>query len=70
MLINPLTLSIFLEGIVCYFYTYVNNLRIKQKFAKYEKEICCLASDQNFSFKCFQENAFVSKIFPKSAGLF
>ena len=29
-----------------------------------------MASDQHFSLKCFQENAFVSKILPKFAGLF
>ena len=29
-----------------------------------------MASDQHFSFKFFPQNAFVSKIFPKSSGLF
>ena len=67
---SPLTLWVSLEGIVCYFHTLKNNLWIKQKFTKYLKESCCLASNQHFSFQCFQENAFLSKIFPKSSGLF
>ena len=57
-------------SIVCYFHTFGNNLGIKRKFAKYFKETCCLSSDQHFSLKCFQKNAFVRKIFPKSSGLF
>ena len=57
-------------SIVCYFHTFGNNLGIKRKFANYFKESCCLSSDQHFSFKCFQNNAFVRKIFPKSSGLF
>ena len=62
---NPLTLGVSLEGIVCYFGTFGNNLWIKQRSTKYLKERCCLAFDKHFSFKRFQENAFVSKIFPK-----
>ena len=69
-LLNPLTLRVSLEGIVSYFHTFKNNSWIKQKFTKYLRESCCLASNQHFSFKCFQENAFLSKIFPKSSGLF
>ena len=62
--INPLTLRVSLEGIVCYFHTFENNLRIQQKFTEYLKDSCCSPYDQHFSFKYFQENAFVSKIFP------
>ena len=61
---NPLTLRVSLEGIVCYFHTLENNLLMKQKFTEYLKESCCSASDQHFTFKYFQENAFVGKIFP------
>ena len=68
--INPFTLRVSLESIVCYFHTFENNLGIKEKFTKYLKESCCLASDQHFSFKCFSENAFVSEIFPILSGLF
>ena len=53
-----------------FFYTFGNNFEIKHKFTKCLKESCCLASDQHFSFKLFQENAFISKIFPKSKCLF
>ena len=67
---NPFTLRDPLESTVCYFHTFQNNLGIKQKFTKYLKESCCLASDKHFSFKCFQENALVSKILPKLSGLF
>ena len=49
--VNPLTLRVSLEGIVCYSHTFEDNLGIKQKFTKYLKEICCLASDQHLSFK-------------------
>ena len=65
-----ITLRVFLEGIICYSHTFDNDFWIKRKFTKYLKESCCLAADQHFSFKCFQENAFVNKIFPKSSGLF
>ena len=70
ILFNPFTLKSFSRSIVCYVHTFGNNLGIKLKFAKYFKESCCLSSDQHFSFKCFQKNAFVRKIFPKSSGLF
>ena len=66
----PLTLRDSLEGIVCYSHTFENNLWIKRMFTKYLKESCGLASDLHFSFKCSQENAFVSKIFPKLSGCF
>ena len=69
-ILNPITLAVSLEYIVCFSHTFVNNLRIKRKFRKYLKESCCLDSDQHFSIECFQENAFVSKIFPKLSGLF
>ena len=59
-----------LEGIVCYFHTFENNMSTKQNLIKYLKESCCLTSDQHSSLKCFQENAFVSKIFPNLSGLF
>ena len=68
--LKPFTLKSFSRNIVCYFHTFRNNLGIKQKIAKYFKESCCLYSDQHFSFKCFPKNAYVSKIFPKSSGLF
>ena len=39
---------------------------MKQNFTKYLKEICCLSSDQHFSFKCFRKKCFckgnISKI--------
>ena len=68
--LNPFTLKGTLESIVCYSYTFENNLGIKPKFTKYLKESYCLASDEHFSFKYFHENTFISKIFPKSSGLF
>ena len=68
--LNPFTLGIPLAIIVCYSNTFENNLGIKQKFTKYLKESCCMASDQHFSFKFFPQNALVCKIFPKSSGLF
>ena len=68
--VNPLTLRGALETIVCYSHTFENNLGIKRKFTKYLKESCSMASDQHLSFKFLQQNAFVSKIFPKSSGLF
>ena len=67
--LNSLTLKVTLESIVCYSYTFENNLGIRQKFTKYLKESCCLASDQHFSFKCFLGTAFVNKIHPKLSGL-
>ena len=70
VLINPFTLRIPLAIIVCYSHTFENNLGIKQKFTKYLNDSRCMASDQYFSFKFFPQNAFVSKIFPKSSGLF
>ena len=69
-MLNPLTLRVALESDICYSHTFGKNLGIKRKFAKYFKESCCLYSDQHFSFKCFQKNAFVRKIFPKLSGLF
>ena len=51
--VNPFTLRVPLETIVCYSYTFENNLGIKLKFTKYLKEICCMASGQHFSFKYF-----------------
>ena len=69
-ILNSLTLRVILESIACYSYTFENNLGMKRKFTKYLKESCYLASDQHFSFKCFTENASVSKIFPKLSGLF
>ena len=65
LVLNPFRLRVTLESVVCYSHTFENNLGIKQKFTKYLKESHCLASDQHFSFKCFPENASVSKIFPK-----
>ena len=56
--VNPFTLRRTLESIVCYSYTFENNLGIKRKFNKYLKESCCLASNQHFSFKCFFRKCF------------
>ena len=67
--INPFTLKNSSRNIVCYFHTFENNLRMKRSFAKYLK-IRCLSSDQHFSFKYFQKNAFVKEIIPKLSGLF
>ena len=68
--VNPFTLKSSSRNIICYFHTFENNLGMKQNFTKYLKKICCLSSDQLFSFKCFQKNAFIKEIFPKSSGLF
>ena len=68
--VNPFTLRVTLESIVCYSHTFENNLGIKRKFIKYLKESCSLASDQHFSIKCSQKKASVSKIFHKSSGLY
>ena len=43
--LNPFTLRVPIESIVCYFYTFENNLRTKGMFAKYLKESCFVASD-------------------------
>ena len=43
-LINPFTLRVSLEIIVCYFLTFENNLGIKEKFSKYLKGSCCLTT--------------------------
>ena len=48
---------------------FIKLMEVKRKFSKYLKESCCLASAQHFSFKWFQQYAFISKIFPKSLGL-
>ena len=69
-LFNPFTPRAPPEPNVCYFHTFENNLRTKQKFPKYLKESCSLASDKPFSFICFPENAFVSNIFPNLSSLF
>ena len=66
--LNPFTAPP--EPNVCYFHSFENNLRTKRKFTKCLKESCSLASDEQFSFICFQENAFVSNIFPNLSGLF
>ena len=68
--INPFTLRAPPESNVCYFHTFENNLRTKRKLTKSLKESCSLASDRQFSFICFPENAFVSNIFPNLTGLF
>ena len=67
---NPFTLKSSSRNIICSFHTFENNFGIKLNFTKYLKEICCLYSGQRFSFKCFQKNALVREIFPKSSGLF
>ena len=60
--IHHFTIRVPLESAVCYSHTFKNNLGMMQKFAKYLKESCCLASDQHFSFKYFPKNAFVRKV--------
>ena len=65
---NPFTPKSSSRNIVCYFHTFENNLGMKRNFTKFLKQICCLSSDEHSS--CFQENAFVREIFPKSSGLF
>ena len=68
--INPFTLKVPLESAGCYFHTFENNLRIKQKFTKYLRESCCLTLCLHFSFRYFPKNAFHRKIYPKLSGLF
>ena len=68
--VNPITLRVPLESIICYSNTFENNSGTKQKCTKYLNESCCVASDKHFSFKCFPKYAFIRKIFPKSPGLF
>ena len=70
ILLNPFTLKSSSRNIVCNFHTFENNLGMKRNFTKYFKERFCLSSDQHFSFKYFQKNAFVREIFPKSSVLF
>ena len=43
---------------------------MKLKFAKYFKDSCRWSSDEQFSFKCFLNIAFVRKISPKLSGSF
>ena len=38
--VNPFTLRVSLESIVCYFQTFENNLGKKEKFSKYLKGSC------------------------------
>ena len=58
--INPFTLRVSQESVVCYSHTFENIFWIKQKFTKDLKESSCLACEHYFAFKCFQENVFVS----------
>ena len=58
LMLNPFTLRGTLESVVCYSYTFENNMGIKRNFNKYLKESCCLASNQHFSFKCFFRKCF------------
>ena len=44
-IVNPFTLRVPIKSIVCYFYTFENNLRIEGMFAKYLKDSCFVASD-------------------------
>ena len=67
---NIFTLRVPVVSSVCYSHTFGNNLGLKGKFTEYLKESFNMASDQHFFFKCFLQNAFVSKIFPKLSGLF
>ena len=68
--LNLFTLRLPKESILCYSHTFENNLGIKQKYKKYLKESCYLVNDQHFSFKCFPEKVFVSKILQILSGLF
>ena len=68
--VDPFTRKSSSRNIVCYFHSFESNLGMKRNFTKYLKEICCLSSNQHFSFKCFPKNAFVGEIFPKLSGLF
>ena len=69
-IINPFTLKITLESIICYSHTFKNNLEKSKGSTKYLKESCCFDFDQYFSFECFPENTSVSKIFPKRQACF
>ena len=64
--------SVSLESIVCLSHTLVNNILFenKAKVRKIFEEEVVWFQNQYFIFKCFQENAFVSKIFSKSSGLY
>ena len=68
--VNPLALRLSLESIVCFSHIFENNFWTKRKFKKNLRGSCCLPSDKHFSFKWFQENAFVSKIYSKTSGPF
>ena len=58
LVLNPFTLCVLLESIVCHSHTFQNNLGITRNFTKYLKEMCCLASDLHFSFKYFMKTSF------------
>ena len=58
-MLNLFTLRVSLESVVCYSHTFENNFGMKQKFTKYLKESCCLASDLDLSFKYSPQNAIV-----------
>ena len=45
MCLNPFTLRVPLESIVCYSHTFENNFGIRYKFTKYLKERWCLVYD-------------------------
>ena len=55
VLLNPFTLRVSLESIVCYFHTFENNLGIKQKFLKYLEESCRLTSGLTFLLQIFSK---------------
>ena len=61
-LLNPFTHKVHIESIFCY------SRKLRRSLKNNLKE-SCMASYQHFSLKCFPENAFVSKIFPKCSGL-
>ena len=68
--VNPFTLRVHFESIVCYSHTFENNLGIKWKLTNYLSESCCVASDEHFFIKSFPNIILVSKISPKLSGLF
>ena len=45
VILNPFTLRVPLESIVCYSHTYENNYGIKHNFTNYLNESWCLVSD-------------------------
>ena len=68
--VNPFTLRVHSECIICCCHTFENNFGIKRKFAKYLTRVVAglLINISRSNF--YTNNAYVSEIFPKSSGLF